>query len=401
MNKESGVNRRGFLKSSLLGTAGVVVGSAGFGNTVNKVNHGKKIILRKLGKTEIELPVVSFGVMRSDNAALIKSAYEMGFKHFDTAHDYMEGRNEKMLGEVCKEIPRESLVISTKVFPDDMDRRTGKLGQGATKENMISKFELGLERLQMKYVDILYFHGVSSAEAAFDPRMLEAFKEIKNKGQARYIGMSTHMNQPEVIQAATDSNFYDVVLTSINFKQANVDVLKEKIALAAGKGIGIVAMKTMAGGFMDRERQRPINCSAALKWVLQDKNVTTSIPGIVAFDQLIQNFSVMENLELTDKEKADLDEARLVAGLYCDNCRACLTQCKKQLPVNEYMRAYMYTFGYRNYENAFTVLNDIDNQSYPCSDCTDCAVRCSMGFHVSERITDVSRLNSVPRDLLV
>jgi predicted aldo/keto reductase-like oxidoreductase len=397
MGRRTYLNRRGFLKSSVIGAAGAFISTSA---VARQPKDDAVIIKRRLGKTDIELPVVSFGVMRSDNAALVKSAYQMGMVHFDTAHGYQEGRNETMLGELFKSVPRESIVIATKVYPDDIDRRTGEMGPGATKESILTRFDLSLQRLQMKYVDIVYFHGVSNRDVALAPQMLDAFDELKKKGKARYVGMSTHNNEPDVIQAAIDSNFYDVVLTAINFKQSHADKIREKIALAAAKGIGIVAMKTMAGGFMDKERQHPIDCKAALKWVLQDTNIHTSIPGIVAYDQLMQNFSVMENLTLTEEEKAHLEEAKLEAGLYCDGCKECLGQCRKHLPVNELMRAYMYTYGYRQYEDAGSVLADMGITGNPCSDCDDCTVNCQKGFHVASRIADVSRLSAVPRDLL-
>lgn len=400
MSKQVNLNRRGFLKSSVIGAAGTLIGTSALGNTmVRKMDP--VIIKRRLGRTDIELPIVSFGVMRSDNMALVKSAFEQGFVHFDTAHGYQDGKNEAMLGELFKAYPRSSFVLATKVYPDDVDRRTGEPGLGATKESIISRFEISLKRLQMKYVDILYLHGVSAKNLALAPQMMEAFDEIKKQGKARYVGMSTHQNEPDVIQAAIDSNFYDIVLTAINFKHAQADLIKQKIALAAEKGIGIIAMKTMAGGFMDKERQKPINCSAALKWVLQDQHVHTSIPGIVTYEQMTQNFAVMNNLELTEEENADLEEAKLVAGLYCDGCSRCIDQCKKQLPVNEYMRAYMYTYGYRHYENAYQVLDHIGGSEDPCGDCNGCTVQCSRGFRVAERIADVSRLSAIPRDMLV
>jgi uncharacterized protein len=401
MGENRNFSRRGFLRSSAIGAAGALMGTSTLANDSNRIRKEPVIIKRKLGKTDIDVPVVSFGVMRSDNAALVKSAFEMGFVHFDTANSYQEGRNETMLGELFKSYPRDSFVLATKVYPDDIDRQTGAMGPGATKESILTKFETSLKRLQMNYVDILYFHGVSTREVALAPQMLEAFDELKKQGKARYIGMSTHQNEADVIQAAIDSNFYDVVLTAINFKHSQADLIKQKIAVAAEKGIGIVAMKTMAGGFMDRERQRPINCSAALKWVLQDTNIHTSIPGIVAYDQMIQNFSVMESLELTEKEKADLEEAKLVAGLYCDGCSQCLPQCKKKLPVHEYMRAYMYTYGYRHFDNALTLLQELGGSSNPCGDCRVCTVICPKGFRVAERINDVARLSDVPRELVV
>lgn len=401
MEKKLSLNRRGFIRSSMLGTAGALIGTSARGNSIKRMSQEPAIIRRRLGKTDIELPIVSFGVMRSDNAALVKSAFEMGFVHFDTAHGYQEGKNETMLGELFKNYPRKSFVLATKVSADDVSRETGELGPGATKESILSKFELSLKRLQMNYVDILYFHGVSSRNAALAPQMLEAFGELKKQGKVRYVGMSTHRNEADILQAAIDSNFYDVVLTAINFKHSQAALIKEKIAAASRKGIGIVAMKTMAGGFMDKERQRPINCSGALKWVLQDENVHTSIPGIVAYDQMMENFSVMKTLEFTEEEKANLEEAKLEAGLYCDGCNQCLRDCRKHLPVNEYMRAFMYAYGYRHYENAYSVLDDLGGTCDPCTGCDGCTVNCPKGFRVADRIADVSRLSGIPRDLLV
>jgi predicted aldo/keto reductase-like oxidoreductase len=401
MGIKNDLGRRGFLKSTVLGAAGAIAGVTAYGRTNQSVVKEPVFIRRKLGHTDIELPIVSFGVMRSDNAGLIRSALDMGFVHFDTAHGYQEGRNETMLGEIFKERPRSSFILATKVAPDDVDRQTGELGPGTTRESILAKFELSLSRLQLSYVDILYFHAISNRNAALAPQVLDAFSELKKQGKVRYFGLSTHQNEPDVIQAAIDSNFYNVVLTAINFKHQSAALIKEKAALAAQKGIGIVAMKTMAGGFLDKERTQPVNCSAALKWVLQDPNISTSIPGIVNYDQLNQNFSVMESLELTEKEKADLQEAGLVSGLYCDNCSQCLHQCKKHLPVHEIMRAYMYTYGYRHYENALTVLDKHQIAVNPCGDCGECTVNCPKGFVVADRIADVSRLSMMPREFLV
>jgi len=148
----------------------------------------------------------------------------------------------------------------------------------------------------MDYVDMLYLHGVDSREVALHPEFLEALSLLKQQGKIRFAGVSTHRNEPDVVAAITESDVYDIVLSAYNFTMEHRDRLKEKIALAAEKGIGIIAMKTMAGGFLDKERTKPVDCKAALKWVLQDPNVHTTIPGIITFDQLTENFSVMEIL---------------------------------------------------------------------------------------------------------
>lgn len=401
MDTKSGFNRRNFIKSSMLGTAGAFVSTSAIGGPSEAKRTRVPLITRKLGKTGIELPVVSFGVMRSDSANLVRSAYEMGCVHFDTAYSYMNGRNEVMLGETLKDYPRDSFVISTKIQADDLNRQTSAMGPGSTKEAFLAKFEESLSRLQMDYVDILYFHQPPVREVALAPQYLEALSEMKAQGKARFVGLSTHQNEPELIQAAIDSNVYDVVLVAFNFRHQRAEEIAEKIKLANEKGLGIICMKPMAGAFMDSERQRPLNCKAALKWVLQHSGVITTIPGITTFEMLAENFSVMEDLELNPDENAHLEEAKLMAGIYCGGCDQCTNQCKKQLPVHEIMRAYMYAYGYKHYENAYTLMAEHGLSSDPCSDCDECTVTCPKGVMVTDRIAGVSRLMELPGDMLV
>jgi len=360
----------------------------------------KKLIKRKLGATGIELPIVSMGVMRADNVALIPAAMKTGIVHFDTAHGYQGGKNEEMLGEVFKDYPRNSFIVATKVPPEEVDNGTGLLKPGSTSKAFLEKLDLSLKRLKLDYVDILYVHGISTRDAALFPAMLEAVREAKNSGKAKHVGMSTHKNEPEVIQAAIDSGVYEVVLNAINFRQDNYQEMKSVIAKAADAGIGIIAMKTMAGGYLDKERKKPINCKAALKFVLQDEHVATAIPGITNFDQLAMNASVNEDASLTNEERADLAAGKDVGGLYCPGCDRCVSNCAKALPLPEIMRAYMYTYGYRDITMAHSLLSSLDLPLHPCSDCGTCTVQCTKGFPVSERVMDITRLLDVPSEFL-
>ncbi|HJX71748.1 MAG TPA: aldo/keto reductase [Bacteroidales bacterium] len=393
------LSRRNFLKTSFVGAAGVTIGAK---VPASKLQEMKKpgVITRRLGNTDLVLPVVSMGVMRSDMPNLVKAAYDSGIKHFDTAHGYMGGNNEIMLGNVFKDYPRDSFTIATKVHPDDSNRQTGELGPRSTKEAFLEKFNTSLKRLQMDYVDMLYHHGVGSRQALMYEPILDALLTAKKEGKTRYIGLSTHSNEPEVIQAAIDSGVIDVILTSLNFKQEHHLQIKEKIALAAEKGIGIIAMKTMAGAFLDREKTKPINCKAALKWVLQDPNVHTSIPGITSFDMLAENLSVMEDLEFTEEEMKDLREAGLIAGLFCDGCPSCSVKCRRHLPVHDIMRSYMYAYGYNDFKQARDVLVESGIGKNPCEGCESCTIVCPKNFNVAERISDISRIAGIPGEFL-
>jgi len=385
----SELNRRAFIKSSIAGAALLATPTLSYLGVQGKAtaNGSGKPITRPLGNTGIQLPIVSMGVMRADNPGLVRSALQAGFVHLDTAHAYQKGKNEQMLGEVLKDYPRESFVIATKIPPDD-------------RESFLAKLDTSLERLKMKYVDILYLHGLSSKEDVLSADQLDTLKAAKESGKARFVGVSTHKNEPEVILAAIESGVYNVVLTSVNFKQDHYSDVRAAIAKAAEAGIGIVAMKTMAGGFFDKEKTKPVNCKAALKWVLQDGNVTTAIPGITTFDMLAENASVNQDLTMTDKEKGDLALGHSEPGLYCQGCERCVPHCPERLPIPDIMRSYMYAHGYNNAAMAQTLLAELQLPSHPCADCTECQVTCAKGFRVAERIADVTRLTSVPAEFL-
>ncbi|GAI95080.1 unnamed protein product, partial [marine sediment metagenome] len=117
---------------------------------------------RTLGKTGIRLPIVNMGIMNSFNSELIKSSYDIGVRHFDTAHLYQFGQSEEMLGNAIKELNvRNKVIIGTKVaIPHYRQKTTFE----KAKETFISMTEKSLERLKTDYVDILYIHDVTNTE---------------------------------------------------------------------------------------------------------------------------------------------------------------------------------------------------------------------------------------------
>ncbi len=402
--KKSGVDRsrRDFFKKSLVGISVLPVV---FRDTIladqPKPTPGK-FISRPLGKTGLKLPVVSMGVMNADNPNLVKAALDAGIVHLDTAHGYQQGRNEEMIGQVVKDRPRDSFVLATKVGGDYKDRETGLFTDKTTPDLFIEKFEISLKRLGLDYVDILYLHGVMRKEAVmFEPLVL-AMQNLKKAGKTRFIGVSTHRNEPEVLRAAADSRVYDVVLTAYNFRQPHLHEMDNAIAYAAKAGIGIVAMKTQAGVFWDKERQHQINMKAALKWALANENVHTAIPGFTTFDQMNLDLSVMEELKLSPAEKKDLDlgESMGMLGLYCQQCGKCEPQCVQSLQIPTIMRSYMYAYGYKNFAAARETLRAAASDGELCDNCAACAVKCSAGFDVKGRIMDIARIRNIPAEFL-
>ena len=394
------INRRGFLRTGIAGAAGIVALSPSLAKAATS-DQQKEILFRTLGKTGMKIPVISFGVMRADNPNLCKAAYENGIKLFDTANGYQNGNNEIMLGNLLKDYPRNSFYLATKVKPIGVDR-DGKPSDQTTADDFLLKFNTSLSRLKMDYVDILYIHDIRNPELLEYKPIINAVRNLKKEGRIKYMGFSTHANEPVVINAAASMDIWDVILTSYNFKQTYLTELNSAIKKANLAGIGIVAMKTMAGGgFLDKEKTKPINSSAALKWVLSNPDVTTTIPGMTDFDQLDLNVKLLSDISITDQEKKDLLIARAEKGLYCTGCTKCLGNCTMNLPVPDLMRAYMYAYGYSNPAMAHTLLSELGTNDNPCKECSSCKVECTKNFDIREKIADISRLVNVPADFLV
>jgi predicted aldo/keto reductase-like oxidoreductase len=137
-----------------------------------------------------------------------------------------------------------------------------------------------------------------------------------------------------------------------------------------------------------------INMKAALKWVLQDENVHTTIPAFANYEEMREDLSVMENLKLTPEEMQDLKLGTELGltGLYCQQCRQCQPQCPAGLEIPLLMRAYMYAFGHNKPHKASETLQGWSSSSLACRDCASCTVRCALGFDVRSRALELAGL---------
>jgi hypothetical protein len=402
--KDKGLNRRNFLKTSLTGLAAVgavpaAVKAAAFGAALGgpEAAAGKPIV-RTLGKTGLKIPVVSMGVMNADNPAVVEAALETGIVMLDTAHGYQRGRNEQMIGQVVKGRRRDSYMIFTKVPGPQKERSMQGLSGEPLQRACLDLFDISLQRLGLDHVEVLYLHNNSTAEQVQNPDIIEALQKAKKSGKARFIGITTHSNEPAVIRATMEAKAYDVILTAYNFGQDHAAEIRKAVAEAAAAGLGIVAMKTQAGVYWDKEKQQPINMRAALKWVLNDPNVATAIPGFTTFDQLKEDWSVVSDITLTPQELKDLRLGEQVSGLYCQQCGQCLAGCPKGLPIPDLMRGYMYAYGYRNLGLAHELVGSLDFAENPCGSCASCSAVCAKGFDIADRVRDIGRLRAVPGD---
>jgi predicted aldo/keto reductase-like oxidoreductase len=334
--------------------------------------------------------------MNTYSGDLIRRAVDVGIKHFDTAHLYLNGNSERSIGRVLEETgKRKDVTVATKMrFARDRERNVfisegNEREPAATVQNLFDQLNVSLERLRSDYLDILYIHSCYSPEmATFEP-LMKAMVKAKESGKARFIGVSTHRNVPEVIRAAVDTGIYDVIEISYNYLDERRDETKAANRYAADKGVGIIAMKVMGGNELNQDETVQVNHRAALKWVLSDENVATTIPGMTNFDQLELNLGVMGDLTLTDDEKRELKIASMLRGtLYCQNCRSCIPTCPARVEIPNLMRAFMYSEGYDNAVQAAQTVAELPlNRGIEvCRACDRCLSVCRNGIPVARRV---------------
>ena len=358
------------------------------------------IVYRTLGRTKLRIPILSFGVMNTDSPDLIRKAIDMGINHLDTAWAYLRGNSEMSIGRTLAEANlRDKVHIATKMrFARDNDKNvfisSGPAREPlATKENFQKQLATSLQRLRTDYIDILYLHSSYSPEMATYEPLLEELVKAKKEGKARFIGVSTHKNEPDVIRAAVDSGVYDVILTAYSVVLDRRENIKKAIEYAASKDIGVVAMKTHGGRDINSQADPGIDHTAAYKWVLSDTNVCTTIPGMTTFEQLDFNFKVMSDYALTLEESRKLQRmSKPENPLYCQNCRDCISSCPQKVEIPSLMRAYMYAQGYGNLIQAEMTLDVLPPEKSlgTCTACASCTAVCRYGINIGQRLKSLA-----------
>jgi uncharacterized protein len=398
-------SRREFLKKSLVGICGAPLIPGPW--KASPGGSGEKAAVpslpsRTLGRTGITTPLISMGTGEASSVDLIRRGYEAGIKLFFSATYYGHGNNERLVGEALKGLPRDSFVVGTAATPAGLNPQAGTMPKDVTAQGYMKTAEESLKRFGLDHVDILLLPFAGKREyVIFDP-ILEAMTELKKKGTIRFAGIATHGFCDEALRAAADAKVYDMAMTAYNFKTEKKDAMNEALAYAAKAGMGIVAMKTTAGAARDKNRTQPFNISAALKWVLQNPNISSIVSGMSSVEELQKNLEMIKDLKMSEQELKDLNLADIKSepGLYCQQCQTCLPQCPNSLDIPTLMRSYMYAYGYRNVRQARQTLDTVDVCGRPCDQCGACRVTCASGFDVKDRVQDILRLKDVPLEFI-
>jgi hypothetical protein len=351
----------------------------------SKPSGGPAFQYRTLGKTGLRVTSLGFGCMITSDGSVVERAADLGITYFDTARSYMGGNNERMVGAALKR-KRKDVVLSTKT-------------EGNSKQEALAQLDKSLQELATDYVDIWYLHGKTTIGAVTDD-LVEALQAAKKAGKTRFAGVSTHGGQQDLMPWLAKNPNIDVILTSYNF---TMPPFMDSVIAEAGKaGKGIVAMKVMAGGTRRgragdpgiEKLRREGALTSALKWVLRNPSLGTTVPSMTDMDQLDANLMQMSIPFGAADEKILAVHLREITPFYCRMCGECAGQCRQGLPVEDVLRFVTYADGY----GQFSLGRERYLQLHPshvsarCENCPGCTVQCPYGVQVAAQMARAQAL---------
>ena len=387
---KSNSSRRDFLSAGLALPVAGLASATGFGKATGRsspaplLTSTPKLTYRTLGKTGLKVTTVGFGCMITSDASVVERAADIGINYFDTARGYQHGNNERMVGAALK-TKRKDLILSSK-------------SHAFTKDDALSNLDTSLRELGTDYLDIWYLHSRDRTSDVSD-ELFEAQQIAKKQGKIRFAGLSTH-NPKDMIPFLVKKGTIDVVLATYNFTMDKA--MDAAIDEASKAGMGVVGMKVMAGGFRTTKPENPLYAKfkkggamlAALKWVLKNPKVDTTIPGMTDMDQLEENLKAMAEPYSEVDEKLLAQHLDHIGPLYCRMCGGCEGTCAKGLPVANMLRYLTYADGYGQFSlgrEHFLAL-PAEVTSVRCQDCASCTVTCPFGVKVLSRLARAQEL---------
>jgi len=363
------IDRRDFLKT--VGAAGVGSALAGAGNVFASPEHAPgprgpnareqqtklpQVPKRKLGKTGVEVSVLSLGILYNllENQIILRRAVQWGVTYWDTADRYAGGKGELGIGKFLSDNPeiREKLFLVTKV-------------SGAKNAQDLEKgLKASLKRMNTEYIDMFCgFHGLSKTDQ-FADELKQWVKTAKQRKLIRFFGFSTHRNMAQCLKAAARLDWIDAIMPSYNFRLMQKPEMQEALDACHKAGIGLIAMKTqaksvetafdrvLAGHFI---RRGFTEGQAKIKVVLEDERISSACVGMQTVDILDSN--ALAVLDKTKLSQADKELFRQYAADTCTGyCAGCSEICDEILPDTPYvadiMRYLMYYNSYGRKQHA-------------------------------------------------
>lgn len=380
------------------------------------------IPLRTLGKTGLHVSALGFGCMRlpvldDDKSridiplatAMVRKAIDAGVNYVDTAWPYHgnnfpeAGFSEPFVAQALRDGYREKVHVATKL----------PVWKVQTRQDMDRLLDEQLKRLDTHRVDVYLIHNINANHWP-KLRELDVFSFLDGAvkdGRIGHPGFSFHDNLV-LFKEILDAYDWQVAQIQYNYLDTAYQAGTEGLGLAAEKGVGVVVMEPLRGGFLIRNipeamqavlRQcRPEWSMAdwALRWVLSDPRIGTVLSG------MSEMAHVEENLRITAAADAfgaaEQKALETVRGWFAEHMPVPCTTCGYCLPCPQGV-AIPDVFTYFNeYHLADTPLQHErgkgmyrgslrpEQGAASCVGCHLCETRCPQGIPIADKMKDVA-----------
>ncbi len=207
--------------------------------------------IRRLGKTDLELPILGFGasslgqefrsVAIEDALQSVQVAIDCGLNFIDTSPFYGRGMSEVLLGIALKGVPRESYTLCTKLGRYDLQHFD------FSARRVAESVDVSLHRLGTSYLDIVLCHDIEFVPLSqIVDETIPALRRLQEQGKVRYIGFSGY--PMKIFSHICDRIDVDCVLSYNQYTLQNTRFADDIVPYLKHKGIGIMS----AGPFSAR-----------------------------------------------------------------------------------------------------------------------------------------------------
>ena len=198
---------------------------------------------RILGKTGLELPVLSFGasslgaefrsVQLDEIFESVRVALELGLNFIDTSPFYGRGMSEVLLGIALREVPRDQYILCSKLGRYDV----GHFDFSA--KRVVESVDVSLHRLGTDHLDIILCHDIEFVPLQqINDETLPALRRIQQSGKVRFVGISGYpMKIFDVISSRAE---LDCILSYNQYTLQNTRLADELVPKLKAKNIGIM-----------------------------------------------------------------------------------------------------------------------------------------------------------------
>jgi aryl-alcohol dehydrogenase-like predicted oxidoreductase len=197
---------------------------------------------RKLGNTDLRLPVLGFGAsslgaeFRSidiqEAMRAVHAALDSGMDLIDTSPFYGRGMSEVLLGVALKDVPRDRYLLCSKLGRYDV----GHFDFSARR--VAESVDVSLKRMRVDHLDICLCHDIEFVEMSqIVEETLPALRKEKEKGKVRYIGVSGY--PMKMFRYVLERSPIDVLLSYNHYTLQNT-MLSDLVPVAREKGVGVM-----------------------------------------------------------------------------------------------------------------------------------------------------------------